>query len=235
MDPAHGTITPTGLSRAAALAAVTAGLLFIAVQVAHPDVDIALVTTAQWKVRQAVKVAMATSALVGIAGIYLRQVRQAGILGLAGFVLLELGFLLMLVTEVVGLVLIPTIAATAPGYVSDVLAVANGGTAVGDIGLMGPLSLLAGAGYVLGGVVFGIAVFRARVLTRWAAALLALATASSLLIPLLPQVNQRLFAVPTGIALVALGWSLWRDHRPVAPLTTARTGSSPVLDPAGSR
>ena len=32
-------------------------------------------------------------------------------------------------------------------------------------------------------------------------------------IPLLPMVNQRLFAVPTGVALVALGYSLWRQQR----------------------
>ena len=40
-----------------------------------------------------------------------------------------------------------------------------------------------------------------------------MATPLSLAIPLLPWINQRLFAVPTGVALVALGYSLWRQQR----------------------
>ena len=39
------TITTTTLTRAAGLSAVAAGLLFIAVQIKHPTVDLTLVTT----------------------------------------------------------------------------------------------------------------------------------------------------------------------------------------------
>ena len=45
-----------------------------------------------------------------------------------------------------------------------------------------------------------------------AAALLAVAAVATMAIPLLPMVNQRLFAVPNGIAMIGLGWSLWRDR-----------------------
>ncbi len=50
---------------------------------------------------------------------------------------------------------------------------------------------------------------------------------------LLPMVNQRLFAVPNGIALIGLGWSLWREQRAAAvePVTTVDAR----LDPAGAR
>jgi len=85
-----------------------------------------------------------------------------------------------------------------------------GGKPAGDLGLFVPLNLLAGIGYMLGGLVFGIALFRAGVLARWAAVLLAVATTVTMAIPLLPMVNQRLFAVPTGLAMIGLGYSLWR-------------------------
>ena len=229
------TITSTTLTRAAGLSAVVGGLLYIGVQIKHPNLDLALITTTEWKVRQTMKVLFAALSLAGITGMYLRQVKQIGVLGLIGYLTLATGFLLMLSAEVIGLVVVPTIAGTSPGYVSDVLAVAvPGGHATGDIGLIGPLSHLAGVSYLAGGLIFGIALFRACILARWAAALLAVGAVATLAIPLLPQVNFRLFAIPTGVALIGLGYSLSRDQRSSA----ARPVPSPVssqLDPAGAK
>ena len=70
--------------------------------------------------------------------------------------------------------MLPSLADTDPGYVQDVLAAATGGAARGDIGLLGSVFQLQGIGYLAGGLVFGVALFRARVLARWAAILLAL-------------------------------------------------------------
>jgi hypothetical protein len=228
------TITTTKLTRVAGVAAVVAGLLFIAVQINHPHVDITLVTTTEWKIRQTMKVLMAVLALVGITGMYLRQVKQIGVLGLLGYVLIAANYLLMFSIEVVGLAVLPFIADSSPGYVSDILAVATGGTATGDIGLLQTLSVVNGIGYLAGGLIFGIALFRANILARWAAALLAVSTVATLAIPLLPQVNQRLFAIPNGIALIGLGYSLWREQRTTADRSQPDAVRS-QLDPAGAK
>ena len=231
-------ITTSTLTRAAGLAAVVSGSLFIAVQVKHPDITLDFVTTTQWQVRQGMKVAMATLALAGVAGMYLRQVRQTGLLGLAGWLLLSLGYLVMLCVETIAMVVVPAIVETAPEYVSGVVAVATNASSTADLGLFRTLNAFVAVGYLLGGLVFGIAVFRARVLARWAAALLAVAAVATAAIPLLPMVNQRLFAVPNGIAMIGLGWSLWREHRSTAaePATAALTSPAPsTFDPAGTR
>jgi len=218
-------LTTTSLTRAAGLCAVAGGLLFIAVQINHPPVNIALVTTPEWAIRETMKISMAVLTLIGIAGMYLSQVRKNGWVGLLGYLILSAGFLMMLTVEVAGLVVMPAIAGSAPGYVSSVLAVANNGTGTQDIGLMAPLNLLVGLGYMGGGLVFGIGLFRAKVFTRWGSLFLAVATPLSALIPLLPQINQRLFAVPTGLALIVLGVSLWRQSRSRAAITTQTTAS----------
>ncbi len=228
------TITTTTLTRAAGLSAVAAGLLFCAVQIGHPVVDLSLVTTTEWKVRQTVKVVMAALSLAGITGIYLRQVKQTGVLGLIGYLTFVVGYLIMLSTEVIGLVVIPSVAHSSPGYVSDVLVAATGGHPAGDIGLMQPLSAAAGFTFIGGGLLFGIALFRANILVRWAAVVLAAGSVATLAIPLLPQVNFRLFAIPTGIALIGLGYSLWRDQRTPAALPVSSSAGSP-LDPAGAK
>jgi hypothetical protein len=78
---------------------------------------------------------------------------------------------------------------------------------------------------MLGGLIFGIALFRTGVLARWAAALLAVSTVGTAALAVLPESFDRPFAVPEGIALIALGVSLWRSQS-----QTART-VTPALNP----
>ena len=67
---------------------------------------------------------------------------------------------------------------------------------------------------MLGGLVFGIATFRARVLPRWPAGLLAVVAVLTPLAALLPHATQRMAAgVPMGIAMAWLGYSLWSERR----------------------
>src|SRR5213595_985157 len=83
--------------------------------------------------------------------------------------------------------ILPTLAHTAPAYVNDVIAAANNGKAIGDIGLMQTVIYVTGIAYLAGGFIFGIALFRANVLARWAAALLAVGTLATIGTGILPQ------------------------------------------------
>ncbi|MCB5275998.1 hypothetical protein BJG92_03553 [Arthrobacter sp. SO5] len=177
---------------------------------------------------------MAGLSLVGITGMYLRQVKEAGLLGLIGYLVFGAGYLLMTSVEVIGAVVFSTLARTAPGYVNDVFAVFTGGHASGDIGLMQVLNLAAAATFLGGGLLFGIGLFRTKVLARWAAVLLAAGSVATLAIPLLPQVNERLFAIPTGVAMMGLGYSLWRDQRAGAIRSLPQNADFP-LNPAGAK
>jgi hypothetical protein len=219
------TVTTTNLTRAAGLSAAVAGLIFISVQINHPPLDVTSVTSTEWVVRSTAKFVMAALALAGITGMYLRQVRQVGILGLVGYLVFSAGYLVLLSIEFLAAYVLPSLADTAPGYVNDVLTAAAGGTPTGDIGLMQAAFAASGGGYIAGGLIFGIALFRARVLARWAAALLAVSTVATLALAFLPESFNRPLAIPTGVALIGLGISLWRDQRrqgiDIADLTTA--------------
>ena len=223
------TITPTTLTRAAGLSAVAGGLLFIAVQINHPLLNPAFTTTTEYAVRETMKILMAVFSLAGITGIYLRQVRQTGVLGLVGYALLGVGYLTILGVQLIAVFVLPDLAASQPGYVSDVLAVAHNGIPTGDVSHFQTLSLVATT-YILGGIIFGIALFRAGILARWAAALMLVGAVATVATSWVPELTQRLFAIPVALALIGLGWSLWREQR------TATTLSSPAeaeLDPAG--
>ena len=203
-------VTPTTLTRTTGVAAAAAGLVFIGVQVGHPHLDVDSITTTEVLVRNVAKLVMVVLALVGFAGMYLSQVRRNGVLGLVGYAVISLGYLSILFTTAVSAFVLPSIAGSDPAYVGDMLAVATGGTAEGDIGTLGTVFQLQGAAYLLGGLVFGIALFRARVLTRWATLLLAVGGLVSAALSMMPDAFYRLLAFPNGIAMVALGISLFR-------------------------
>jgi hypothetical protein len=205
------TITTRDLTRVAGFSAAAAGLIFIAVQINHPPMDVASVATTEWVVRNSAKVVMGALTLVGITGMYLRQVRQVGAVGLVGYLLFGAGYLLMFATEVISAYVLPGLVNLAPGYVDDILVAATGGTPAGDIGAMKTVLAVTGVGYMVGGLVFGIALFRARILARWASALLAVGTIATASLAVLPESFNRPMAVPVGIALIGLGLSLVRN------------------------
>lgn len=223
------TITSTTLTKAAGLAAIAAGLTFIGVQVGHPHVDAESVGTTEVAVRTAFKVLMAALVLVGITGMYLRQITKTGLLGLVGYVVLGAGYLLIMSTTIVSGFALPAIADTNPDYVNDVIDAATGGTPTGDIGLLQPIFQLQGALYLAGGLAFGIALYRARVLARWAAALLAVGGFASVVLSQAPDAFYRLLAVPNAIAMIGLGYSLWSVAR-----TTRAPSSIPAAVGAGA-
>jgi hypothetical protein len=212
-------VTTRNLTRAAAVCAAAAGAIFIAVQINHPPTDSFLTDTTEWVLRSTAKAVMGALALVGITGIYLRQVRQMRALGLVGFVLFAAGYLFLFATEVMAALVLPALTEKATALVNDVVIAANGGTSTGDIGHLQILFDLTGIGYILGGLIFGIALFRARVLARWAAALLAVSTVATAALAALPESFNRPMAVPEGVALIALGVSLWRDQQHPAAAT----------------
>lgn len=221
------TVTPTSLTRAAAVAAVAAGAIFIGVQVGHPHLDIGSVTTADVVVRNSLKVLMAPLALAGITGMYLSQVRRNGVLGLVGYLVLATGYLLIMSTTFVAAFVLPAVAGTAPSYVDAVLTLSTGGAATADLGALGVVWQVQSLCYLVGGLVLGVALFRARVLARWATALLAVGGLVSVALSVMPDALYRLLAFPNGIAMIGLGISLWRVQRPTTDRTRRTVAARP--------
>ena len=225
-------ITSSSLTKAAGAAAAAAGAIFIAVQIGHPHLDATSIQTTQMAVRDTLKVLMAALALAGITGMYLSQVRRNGVLGLVGYLVLSAGYLLIMGTAYVAAFVMPTVAASNPSYANDVIHVAiTGGSPAGDIGALAVVAHVQGIAYLAGGLLFGIALFRARVLARWAAVLLAVGGAVSAALSVMPDAFYRLLAFPNGIAMIGLGVSLWLSQRK----TSSGQASAPRADVAAVR
>lgn len=202
------------LIRWTGLAAVVAGIIFAGIQPIHPPDELASVTTRAWAVITSVKTAMCLLFLLGIAGLYARQVEKAGWLGLTGFLLLSLSWWLQTAFVFAEAFILPLLATTAPTFVDSFLGMFNGQPGEMNLGALAVVyNLGVGVPYMLGGLVFGIATFRAGILPRWPAGLLAVAAALTPLAALLPHEIQRLAGIPVGLALAWLGAALWMERR----------------------
>ena len=197
--------------RGSAACLAVAGALFVGVQVKHPPLDLDLVGTTEFTVRQATKLLMAALALVGVAGLYLRQTCQVGALGLVGYLLFSLGYLTMFAVESIAEFVLPSHPSSPRPATCRTCWTQRSGdhrpaTSARSVCCFG----LSGVGFIIGGAVFGSALLRAGVVSRWASALLTVATAGTASLAVLPESFNRPMAVPTGVALIWLGWSSWR-------------------------
>jgi len=154
--------------------------------------------------------------MLGIAGLYAKQVEKSGWLGLVGYLLFSGFWAFSVALHFIEAFISPVVATVAPKFVEGLLGMVNGHATEINLGALPTVyGLLIGLGmYVIGGLLFGIATFRARVLPRWAGGLLALGT---ILPPLLSSMvhhpYDRFFAVPVGLALAWLGFALFFERR----------------------
>lgn len=208
-------ITTANLLRLAGLCALIAGLCYVFVGVFHPANVPASVTTTRWETVHVVACAMSFFALLGLAGIYARQAVRTGWLGLVGFVLLSLWFVVIMGFSFVEAFILPKVATTTPALADGWMTIFNGGTSTIDLGVLPTLWTLTGAVYILGGLLFGIATFRAGIFPRAAGVLLALGTLLAPLAAPLSLAAQPKIAIPTGLAIAWLGYALMTErHAP---------------------
>jgi hypothetical protein len=222
-------ITTSKLIRWSGLAAMGAGIIFIVIQLIHPPDVLASVTTNAWAVVQTLKFTMCFLGLLGVAGIYARQVEESGWLGLVGYLMLSLFYALTVAFSFIEAFIMPLLATEAPRFVDGLLGLAFGVTGE-NLGVIPGIYAVAGVMFLLGGLVLGIATLRAGVLPRWAGILLVFGAVSPPVLSMfIPHPANRMLAVPISLALIWLGYALLTEQQKKSPDTLpGRTSPQPV-------
>lgn len=214
LQQTKATLSTATVIRLAGLSAVLAGLCFIVVGLFHPVNEPAVVTTATWINVHIVAIAMGLFGMIGMGGLYARQAKKIGWMGLAGYGLFSLWLALILSFSMVEAFILPGLATESPAFVAGFLGMFSGLPSAIDLGALPTLWKLSGAMFILGPLLFAIATFRARILPRGAAALQAVA---ALLVPVgglvLPPEYEPLVMVPVGLALAWLGYALFAQRQ----------------------
>ena len=206
-------ITNGNLIRLAGVSALIAGLCYVFVGIFHPANALSSVITTRWATVHVLACAMSFFGLLGLAGLYARQAVKSGWLGLVGFVMLSLWLVLIMGFSFVEAFILPHLASVTPSFIEGWMGMFNGAPSKIDLGALPTLWTLSGPLYILGGLLFGVATFRARILPRGAAVLLALGTVLAPLAHFLSLTAQPKIAIPTGLALAWLGYALMTERQ----------------------
>ncbi len=219
-------ITPTNLIRWSGLSAMAAGAIFAVIQPIHPPDVLASVTTQRLPDHHFLQDGDVPLRSVWHCGLYARQVKETGWLGLAGYLLLTIFYAVQMCFAFVEPLILPLLVTESPKFVESVLLIPSGAGGPMNVGALATVYALLSIVYLLGLLLFGIAIFRARILSRWAAILLALSGPVAAVMSQLGHPIDRVAAVPMGIALAWLGYSLWSERRAPAAQPVADTGSA---------
>ncbi len=207
-------ITTPKLIRWAGLSAMAAGIIFAGIQPIHPPDVLSSVSTSFWVIITSFKTVMSIFGLFGILGLYARQVEETGWMGLSGYLMISIFYTVQMCYSFAEAMILPLLTTVAPKFVESTLGMASGAGSEMNLGAFATVYSVLTVLYLLGLLLFGIAMFRARILPRLAAGLLALSGPLALImVALLPHQLERLAAMPMGIALAWLGFALFTERR----------------------
>jgi len=196
------------LFRCAGLFSILAGILYISIQFFHPADNLSSVSTSLWVIVAFLTIIMSIFQLIGILGIYIRQMEETKWLGLIGFLTFSLFWLISMTFSFIEAFVLPLLIEDAPMFVNGILGIFEGTKSDADLGIFPILAPFAGGLYMFGGLLFGIATFRARVFPRMAGILLAFSSVVTLAAAVIPHPFDRILAIPMGIAVIWLGYAL---------------------------
>lgn len=207
-------ISAAALMRLAGFSAMLAGLGIVIMGMFHPANEPVYVTTPVWIIVHIFATSLGFFGVTGLAGLYTRQVEKAGWLGLIGFLLFSIWMTLIGFFSFIEAAVLPQMASEFPQFVTGFLGMFSGVPSQVNLGVMPTMWNISTPLLILGSLLFAIATFRARVLPRWAAGLLALGT---LMVPvgaLLPtELQAKIILIPMGLGLAWMGYSLLTERR----------------------
>jgi hypothetical protein len=202
-------VTTPKLIRWAGLSAMVAGIIFTAIQPTHPSIN-----TSTFIIITSFKTSISIFGLLGITGLYARQVEETGWQGLVGYLLLTIYYAVQMCVSFIEPTILPLLTTVAPTFVASALQLSSGVGSPTNLGSLTTIYSLVSILYVLGSLLFGMAMFRARILPRGAAALFAISgPLAGTMFTLLPYQLVQLTSIPIGAAMVWLGYALFSERQ----------------------
>ncbi|MDP8971013.1 MAG: hypothetical protein M3N52_11060 [Actinomycetota bacterium] len=228
-------MTTRTLFRLSALALVVSAVAVTGGRVLHPALDRAGLTSAAWAPAHWLWLVGLLAGMIGTIGLYLRQHQRLGLLGFFGVATAWIGMGLMS-----GAVYFEAV--IEPGLIDHTPQLVDAFVRYEGLGAFLPVFLTSAIAFGVGFVLFGIAMFRAGLLPKWAIALVTVGAAIGGPQGLLPPVVAYSAFLALGAGLIGLAYGLWRsveeepgrmprltrrDHRG-DQVTAGRRGAEPL-------
>jgi len=190
-------MSSANLFRGSALACMLSGVLIFLFFILNPTRNLAGLSSDPYVAVHLLGLAAAVLGQFGLVGLYVRQRKQAGALGLIGFAVSFSGLALLS-----GEVFFDTYVLPIKGTL--------------DVGPATLLFQLTSAFFVVGFILFGAATLRAGVLPRWGALLVTVGSLYGVGRLPIPDLVRTVGAAAFGLGLVWLGYALWSASGEIA-------------------
>jgi hypothetical protein len=211
-------ISTAALMRLAGSSAMLAGLSTVVLGMIHPANEPANVTTPTWIIVHIFATSLGFFGVLGLAGLYARQVEKAGWLGLIGFLLFSAWMALVGMFSFIEAAVMPQLASEFPPFVTGFLGMLNGVPSEVNLGALPTMWNISTPMFIIASLLFAIATFRAGILPRGAAGLLAL---GSVMVPVgalvSTEIAAKIIMVPIGLGLAWMGYALLTERREKSP------------------
>jgi hypothetical protein len=202
------------LIRLCGVASILGGIFLAAFVLIHPWAQLvgaAIARTLQWQLAHTFHFIGAVFTLLGLIGIYVHQRARLGPLGLVGFIMSFIGNAMFVGTGMITAFIWPTLAVSAPATVE------YGGPIFASFPSVIAF-FLTGVTVILGYVLFGLAMLKARIFPRPATLTLVAGAILGMLPPepigALPWAGLVFGGVLYGVGLIWFGIILFRDAPP---------------------
>lgn len=207
-------ISAAALSRLSGFSASLAGLGIVVMGMFHPANEAAYVTTPTWIIVHIFATSLGFFGVLGLAGLYARQVEKAGWLGMIGFLVFSAWMALVGMFSFIEAALLPQLASEFPPFVTGFVGMLNSIPSPVNLGALPTLWNISTPMLIVGSVLFAIATFRANILPRWASGLLALGTVMIPVGALVPtELQAKIILIPMGLGLAWMGAALLAERR----------------------
>jgi len=206
----------SSLVRFTGILAIIAGFLYILIQFIHPSDDIMSVGSNLYQIVAILTSIMSFFFFLGILGIYLKQVTELGWLGLFGTILFGVFWLISMIFSFTEAFILPLVKESSAEFVRGMTGLFSGYAGPANLGIFPTLTIMSGLFYIFGGLIFGFALLRAKVVLRCAAILLMVSSVLTLGASLVPHPFDRVFAIPMGLAFIWLGYIIASDKKPAS-------------------
>lgn len=194
-------------------AAIIAGGIYLAIQLLHPNDTLGSVTMPMWVIVHVLSMVMDLAAIIALTGIYAVHAHKFRIFGFIGYMLFSLFFGLSLAFHFLEAFVFPVLATSAPEFINGVQGLVTGIASEVDLGAIPIVYTIAGLSYLVGGFILGLSLLRANIVPRVAGLLLSIGALVTILGAVIPHPIDRVMAIPVGLALVWIGWSMVVMHK----------------------
>jgi hypothetical protein len=192
---------------ASALSLIIGGFIYIAVQFVHPPDTLASVLTLRWILVGALTSIMSFLICLGVFGVFLIHLKNFGSFAKASSIVFLIFWILSMIFSFIEAFVLPLLVTSAPDFTKDMLGLFQNSPATTSLGVFPSLVTLSGLMYILGGIGYGIGIYKATLFPKSSGMFIALASSLTLGAAVVPHPYDRIFAIPMGLSLIFIGFS----------------------------